>query len=596
MGSLKVPALVAGITETPATAVRPSGRLTHDPVGKKLAIHDGVTPGGLEILLDVYQRPEAGSIKRSLLDRVSEGGLVSLDFIANLNIEIDVTSFLQAAINAGDLTILKRAYVISAPLVLPAGRTVKIEPGTRFLYKAETGAAFELADRTNILVTVAGGEWTVECPAPKSAVSCVQGFGVNHVKVTGAFGINCTQIFFETTARNTPYADVVTPDMKDAGDPRQVNVSRYIEVVGGGCTTTTGSPTNPSTWLYMRAGALMVWCYDWVVRDATYSYCYCGVQFWGGDSGFENFQNGSDFNAVRKNRRFRILNCRMDYGHAGFWGSFGQDFLVSTCFVYENIDVGHDYEGCKNGRGKNLHAENCYNGNYSTFALNEDILFENCDSVVTNKDYELFRQYNSSQNGALNKGVAWHGGSLVCKDPTGLARIDSSFGPAKYIVFKGATIRNAYIDFNTNNNCIVIVQGNDIRWTIANPTAVNAITVGQLHNAGCTPHADISDNVIYSEVEQPAGSRVFVAYTNDFNDYAHVAFRGNDCWVRLVGGGFAGAFCEDSGGNAPAGRFMFEGNRIDGPIIVKKSGAGDPIGYSRNNFTSGNADVTITVQ
>ncbi|MGQ3041449.1 MAG: hypothetical protein ACT6TH_14585 [Brevundimonas sp.] len=49
MGRLTVPALIAGVTDSPATAVRPSGRLTHDVVNKRVAVHDGVTQGGIAL-------------------------------------------------------------------------------------------------------------------------------------------------------------------------------------------------------------------------------------------------------------------------------------------------------------------------------------------------------------------------------------------------------------------------------------------------------------------------------------------------------------------------------------------------------------------
>jgi hypothetical protein len=547
----------------------------------------------------------ASPLVRTAQDVDDDLGIHSGKYVtrANTNGVTNVRASLQAMINAGDCLILSRPqpYAIDGSLVLPPGRKVRIQAGTRLRWLGSDGGAFfTVADDTQLLVEGIGGDWFGECDAPMAAFSVVQGFGVSNVKVTGAFGINCTQAYFEANSGSgTPYSNVVIPEMVGTPKPGggnyaegDVNVCQKISIAGGGCTATTGDPSDSATWLLMRSGALMVWCYDWIVEGGDYSYCYSPVQSWGGDSGFGPGKQGDDPDLPRKNKNGTVRNTQMRYGNAGVWGSMCRDIVISGNRCQEVLDVGFDAEGFWNAHFINNYAEDCYNGNYATFAYNRNVLFENNVSVVNNSDYPLFRLYNSSLNPLYNTGVRWVGGKCISRATDKWASFDSDFGPAMDLSIEHSEFRNVRISVPSsgiNPN----VSGNRMYFDVANPTATAAIDMAGAQQAGTglPPLTTIKNNRIYSLATQVAGTHGVRVSGGDANANPDVMVSQNNIRIPRVGGWAGIHFIGiDAGNPGTSPYFVAEGNELDGTIT--KVGVGTA--YARNNYNPRSAEIPIT--
>lgn len=515
----------------------------------------------------------------------------------------DASPALQAAITAGDCVIPLRPqpYAVGTQITLPQGRHVLIAPGTRFKWIGATstspaGALFLMADNT-FIGCPGDSEFRLECDGETPFLSVVAGFAVQNVRVVGAFGLNCTQAYFDVGLGGVPYDDVVTTAMKAAGDTRVINTSRNITIIGGGCDFPDHSPSG-ALGQPERAGALMAYCEQWEIRDARYTGSYAAVQYWGGDSGLAPWQDmgrlGPD--AERKNVGGRIANC---YGRrlgAGFWGSMGRDIQVTDSRCYDIGDVGHDHEGSVNITMTGCHGEDCRNGAYATFSYSKRIAIVGCTGRSTVKIYPLFRCYNVSQT-QNNDDITIQGGKWECTDPTGPGSIDTAFGPCRQISILGTDLINTVLALNTWNSCRIIVKSNALTFPITSPVAFDAIAAGGTNDMGFGhPEVHVADNTVNAAVPQPAGSRAIYVVSADFNSSPHYNIACNSVWMPLSDGSYAPLGAAHSGQNGGlAAIFVFFGNRTDGPIQTSSAGAASAGSFfARQNYSSINADVGLT--
>lgn len=506
----------------------------------------------------------------------------------------DQTAALQRMITAGDCTITKRdlPYPVSSTILIPAGRTVRIEPGTRFLWTpASSGAARPwkslfrpTGNNVSILINGAG-RWYVEAAKGEDQfLSIMSIYGpILNTTLTGGCGVNCTLLDTDTSAGSLLWGDVVTQDMVLAGDARPANTPQGITVRGGGAIFPAHTIGNNGL---ERAGVLLFYAQDVLVEDAEFRGCYAGVQAWGGDSGFTSFAQGLDPDAVRKCKRITVRRCSMTIGNAGFFASMVQDWVVEDCKSVTVRDVGFDPEGCWNPRVSRCTSIDAYNGGFTTFAYSRNALFEDCVGISMSANYPLARIYNASLSAAGNRGVTFRGGSYRCNDLTVPGTFDTGSGPVRALVVDGVSFENVKV--LSSGGSQPQVKNCDFRFTRTMAASFRVLTMSTVNGTGVTdqPVGIIDGNRIYSEVAQPAGTVGIYSSNGDFNSTPVMIIERNRIHVPLTGGGFAGIDCVGvNAGNGLAPVYQLLRNITAGQI--RKSAYGTYVEDGNRNLSGG---------
>lgn len=513
----------------------------------------------------------------------------------------DTTAALQRMITAGDCTITKRdlPYPVSSTILIPAGRTVRIEPGARFLWTpASSGAARPwkslfrpTGNNVSILINGAG-RWYVEAAKGEDQfLSVLSIYGaILNTTMTGGCGINCTLIDTDAVNTGATYANVITQDMVAAGNAGPANAPQFVTIRGGGAIFPTHLITATTL---ERAGALLFYAQDVLIEDCEFQGCYAGVQAWGGDSGFSTGSPGLDPNAIRKSNRITVRRCSMKIGNAGFFASMVQDLVVEDSKSMFVRDVGFDPEGCWNPRISRCTSIDAYKGGFTTFAYNRNALFEDCHGVVSNFNYPLARIYNASLSAAGNRGVTFTGGSFVCNDPASPGTFDTGFGPVRALTVDGVKFENVVL--SSNGGSQPQIKNCDLRFTRAMTGAFTAISLNAVNGTGVTdqPLALLENNRIFSEVAQPVGTKAIYASSGDFNSTPVTIIERNRAHIPLTSGGFAGIDCVGvDAGNGLAPIFQVLRNITSGP--VRKAAYGTYVEDGNRNLSGGaNALVVI---
>jgi hypothetical protein len=510
----------------------------------------------------------------------------------------DATAALQRMVNAGDCYVAKQdvPYRVSDTIMIPAGRTIQIEPGTRFVWTAplptQTGPWKSLfrptGDGVSILST-GQGNWYLESQQGEAqflAILSIYG-PIKGTTMTGGMGANCTLLDTNTSLVGLPYSDVVTQDMAAGGDPRPANTPTHITIRGGGAVFPTHTIDSA---IIERAGCLLYYAQDVLIEDATFQGVYCAMQGWGGDSGFAPGSQGIDPDAIRKSNRLTVRRCSMTIGNAGFFSSMVRDWVVEDCKSSFVRDVGFDPEGCWDVVIERCKSVDAYAGGFTTFALNRNIRFVNCEGISSNYTYPLARIYNASLDAAPNRSISFEGGSFRCTDPFTPGTFDTGFGPCRALSIEGAEFENVVV--NSLGGSQPEILDNRFRFTRQMANTFTVITMAGVDGTGTLdiPLGTIARNRIYSEVAQPNGTRAIYAASGNFNTLPTTIIRDNEVNVPTVSG-YAPIDCVgNDGGNGLVPNFQLLGNTTTGAI--RKGPYGNYVEAGNRNFAGAAVPVT----
>jgi hypothetical protein len=459
----------------------------------------------------------------------------------------------------------ERPYRITRTLEVPAGRTVLIEPGTRIVWGGPLGNAnmrmgvFE-AVGDDVTLAVAGGEAFVECDAPAPFLYAAVMRGRRGFSVTNIRARNCQHVY--VGAASTAYAEVHT-----RGDA--ANIARDVRVSGGGARF--DSPSKEG-----HGACLLTYVTGVHVSDVDYENVANGVQWWGGDSGLLDWQEGARANE-RKCSDLLIERASVRHAISGIWGSMGSDVLVRDSRVEECADVGFDAEGCDAVTFERCTAHNGHNGCFTAFFLNDGIRFVDCRGSVDDKNFPLFRVYNVTQSNADNRNVSVEGGVFECLDPSGPSTMDCASGPVRELSIAAATLRNVRIDTAFLNMHRTRIENNELTFPHPLPSVAAIRAGGSQSLPGAPGGAIVANNRILYTANSSAGEPVAIEIVeNDYNAAASCRVSGN-----VVSGAFATgiAIVSASGNPGIAPAFEIAGNEFDdllpaAPVLrIERAGA-----------------------
>lgn len=373
----------------------------------------------------------------------------------------------ERLLSATNPSIPKRAtaYRLARTQILPAGRTVRVEAGTRIRWEGGkgTGEAPEAVFRAggaNCGIVIDGGTADIECAEASPYVYAVSMEGQEGLSVVGLQAHNCQHV---RVHNRRPYAEIRT------SGPR-INVARRIRIKGGGSRFTTPQKEG-------HGSCLLEFVADCRVEDAHYENVGNGVQWWGGNANPDPSTGDGKPGNERKCldvtiERVSVINC-----FAGIWGAMGRDVMVRNCLVDTAVDVGFDAEGCEATTFERCTSRNGYNGCFSTFFLCDKVRFIDCTGVVEDKSRPLIRVYNSTLSNEYNKGLEVVGGQFECRDRSGPGVIDTAAGPVQTITISNTQLINVRLDLAHHNMHRTRVVGNILTFPYPLPS-VAAIRAG----------------------------------------------------------------------------------------------------------------------
>lgn len=408
------------------------------------------------------------------------------------NAAVSDQELVSAAIENGE-TLPARAepYILSSPVRLRSGQTLRTERGVRIIF----AGAIPGKDPSGILViegngvSLSGG-FTIESEVANRLLYGVAGANVSGLSIEDVKTIDCNLLYLTSGAKPNFFQNVETSGPN-------ANINRDIKVRGGGSTF-----RDKSLAFTGHGACFLGFCFDWIVTDARFENVRSAVQWWGGNS--DHHANGMPENE-RKCGRGLIRNVRFANVQGGIWGSMGTHILVEDCSGKDAADVGFDAEGCYEVVFRRNRMINARNGCFTTFFLNRHIQFIDCEGYQPAGIQPLFRVYNSTQS-ALNGDVAIIGGHFECTN--GISSIDTLRGPARKIILRDAELVNARVDFTFQNANEIIVEHNRLLFTRKAVEQFAAIRTGTPRPYdGRQPSVSIRNNKIETSVRQPAGSQ-----------------------------------------------------------------------------------------
>jgi len=468
-----------------------------------------------------------------------------------------------------------RPYRLTRTLRIEGGRSVLIEQGTRIVWEGPARdetvtnattpvAVFEAVGDDVVLASAGEGEVFVECAEPRPFVYAATMRGRRGFTVTNIRARNCQHVHVDSSALE--YGAVRTQGA-------DINIARDVRISGGGASFQSMSEQG-------HGSCLLAYVAGAHVSDASYENVGNGIQWWGGDAGLLDWQNGA-----RKNERkcSGLLIERVSVKGAligGIWGAMGRDITVRDCSVEDCLDVGFDSEGCDDVTFERCTARNGHNGCFTAFFLNDGVRFVDCRGVVDDKAWPLFRTYNVTQSNADNRNIMVTGGRFECLDPTGPGTMDCAMGPVRELAITGARLSNVRIDTVFLNMHRTRIADNELVFPHPLPS-VAAISAGASQGLPDAPGgAIVENNRIVYEASAAAASAVGAAVgikilEGDFNTNAHSQVKGN-----LLSGPFATgiALVSASSNVGIVPMFDVSGNRFEGllpsaPLLsIKREG------------------------
>jgi len=449
----------------------------------------------------------------------------------------------------------ERAYRLTRTVPIAGGKTVLIEPGTRIVWAGpavnETGpvAVFEAVGDDVTLATIGNGVAFVECAEPRPFVYAAAMRGQRGFTVRNIQARNCQHVH---VASSVSGYEAVRTQGTDS------NIARDVRISGGGARFQRAPDQGHGACLLSYVGGAQV-------SDVRYENVSHGIQWWGGDAGLLSWQNGARANE-RKCSGLLIERALVEGAQGGgIWGSMGRDVTVRDCQVEDCRDVGFDAEGCDDVTFERCISRNGYNGCFATFFLNDGIRFVDCQGIVDNKDWPLFRTYNVTQSNADNRNIMVEGGRFECLDPSGPSTIDCASGPVRELTITGARLDNVRIDTASLNMHHTRIADNELVFATPLPTIAAIRAGGSQSLPGAIGSAMVVDNRIrYTAPPREAaaaGEPIAIEIVeNDYNGAASSKVTGN-----IISGAFAvGIALVNASGNAvivPA--FEIAGNRFE---------------------------------
>ena len=501
---------------------------------------------------------------------------------------------LQRAIDSGDCTIARRdtPYLLDGPLFVPGGRTVLIEPLTRFVFTGapapgkKVGVFTVKGDRVRIAV-VGTGEAVVESMARSTLVYAVLASGIDGLEVADVRAINCQHVCLTTAAAS--YGEISTR-------PGSRDVCRHVTILRGGARYDT-MPGDGDGACYLG------YTLDCTVTGSTYENVCHGVQWWGGNA--NPGVDGGPGNEL-KCANFTITDVTVRHAsQAGIWGSMGRNGRIVRCRTEWCGDLGFDAEGCDTVVFSDCHAQDATNGCYSTFFFSRNITFSNCTGLSTSHLRPLFRTYNVTQDATHTGLVTVSGGRFECRDATGVGSMDTHSGPVRELVIEGAELINVRIETLFNNMHVARVRNNRLRFPHA-LTGFAAIRVGGSRTLAKNGRPEIGsavvegNSIIFAAAQPtpPAGSSGRVAIEvieDDYNATANDVVRNN-----TIAGHFTTAIAlRNATGNAGVRpHVLVEGNTLGDrrsrgrPLLLSTAipAAAPPlVDWKRNRLADGSA-------
>ena len=444
-------------------------------------------------------------------------------------------------------------YRISRTLPVEGGRTVLIEPGARIVWVGPSSnegaptAVFE-AVGDDVALVAAGGA-LVECAAPSPFVYAAMMNGRRGFRVEGIHARNCQHVLIGSTV---PEYEAVRTQGPNS------NIARDVRIQGGGARFQTMPEGG-------YGSCLLAYVEGAHVSDVSYENVSHGIQWWGGDSGLQSWQNGSRANE-RKCSYLLIERASVKAARGGgVWGSMGRDVTVRDCQVEECLDVGFDAEGCDDTVFERCTARNGHNGCFATFFLNNDVRFVDCRGIVDNKAWPIFRTYNVTQSNADNRDIAVQGGRFECLDPTGPSTMDCASGPVRELAITGASLGNVRIDTVFLNMHHTRIADNDLTFAEPLPSVAAIRAGGSQSLPGSQGGAVVANNRIRYTVSAAAASAAGEPMAIEIVENDYNASATSRVIANIVSGPFAvGISLVNASGNAkvvPA--FEIAGNRFE---------------------------------
>lgn len=468
----------------------------------------------------------------------------------------DDSTFLERVLQDTDPHIPVRSapYQVNRTLVIPAGKTVTIDPDTQFAWTGPSGAADQLigvfeAGGDNVSIS-ASRDAFVTCDQPSPFVYAALMRGHRGFSVTNIQARECGHVHVGPTVAD--YEQIILNSPGAAGN---------ILIAGGGARYAA----------LQRAGhgaCYLAFISDAQVRGARYYNACNGVQWWGGDADPMHQPSQGLSQNERKCRDLVIENVVVEHCTAGgIWGSMGSNIVVRDCTVSDAGDVAYDAEGSNHVTFIRCTARNGHNGCFTTFFLCNSVRIVDCTGIVDNKAFPLVRIYNASQTNWDNVGLEVTGGSFECRDTSGPSTIDTAMGPVGTLLITGAALKNVRIDVAYSNMHRTMITNNTLNlpYTLGTDAAIRAGCSKSLGNApAITPGGVILENneIRYSPQQNAAGTAVAILLReDDFNSSASDVVRNNK-----VSGPFQTGIslinASTNTGIVPA--FVLSGNRFEG--------------------------------
>jgi hypothetical protein len=607
MGSLRIPVLLAGTTDDPATAIRPAGRMTYDLAARTVAVHDGQTPGGVR-MSPFYRAAVQGAVQRLLAARAGDGGLTSADWGLVGDGVLDETDMLEewlaAGTNATHRILLPGLYRVTRPLALPM-RLRLLMRGATLLW--DGGNIAPPSHQAGLLIAPVGGDVEIHRDGPLTSgfasttpAANINGFigrSLTHLRLSG---LDCQNVQLTRVLAVDPVSGVEVPwagvTTVASGKPgpntnRDVGIASCTVRFPQGYIQAAAQKGQPSIDLvYVEGGRVT----DCDVADVNH-----GIRWWGGNSDYAadgivtNERKCSDV-VIQKCRTYRTAN-------GGVWGSMGKGIRVSLSGAYVAGDVGFDAEGCDDVVFDGCESVDGSNGCYATFYLNRNIVFRGC----TAKGSVGARIYNASL-GQDNQDVTFDSCTFSPSTPGAgqYCAVDIGGGPVRSLTIVNCRLYDAYLSLaGTINVQRLHVENNKIVYRYAGTASTpSPMQIGSLASTyGQQATAIVENNKIIAEAAQPASvDAITVKLGLDFNNAVRArldsnltqGWSGNDLTVNhqpvnagvparleVLGNSFAGGkVAITSSGIINTSRF---GNRKDDGTII------DPAPASTTGSTSG---------
>ena len=298
-----------------------------------------------------------------------------------------------------------------------------------------------------------------------------------------------------------------------------------------------------------------------------------GIFYWGGDS--NHVANGAIANERKaKNIQVRTSTIK-NVREGGIWGSMGDGVKLYDNLCDTGGDVGIDVEGSFNVEVVGSTVRGFANGNFTTFFLGQNNLFDRNTSITTVDGQAAFSIRNSS-NSTDNDQVTVR--SFTARAEVGIGVITGD--TVRKLILDGVDATNVRLNHAPVNGEIIEFRGrNTFRLTRALAANQAAVRVGNVSSL-----ITLEGVRVESSVAQPITARGIEVTSGDFNNTATAYIRDN-----AVKGFTIDIVADNASTNAGiSNRFFLSGNRSEtnANIVINEVQSGAVKGtyiYERTN-------------